>query len=73
MRPYNSCPLVCFRMVPSAEVDEEQEHDPTTRTEAAVDMSPADQRAELEEYLNRSVCEKVNRMMAEMDARRARK
>ena len=58
---------------PSAEVEEEQEHDTTTRTEAAVDMSPADQRAELEEYLNRSVCEKVDRMMAEMDARRARK
>ena len=58
---------------PSAEDEEEQQHDTTTRTEAAVDMSPADQRAELEEYLNRSVGEKVDRMMAQMDARRARK
>ena len=58
---------------PSAEDDEEQEHDTATRTEAAVDMSPADQRAELEEYLSRSVFKKVDRLMAEIDARRARK
>ena len=55
---------------PSADDDEEQEHDPTTRTEAATDMSPADQRAELEDYLSRSVHEKVDRLMAEIDARR---
>ena len=55
---------------PSADGDEEQEHDTATRTEAAVEMSPADQRAELEDYLSRSVHEKVDRLMAEIDARR---
>jgi len=58
---------------PSDEDDEEQEHDTPTRTEAAVDMSPAEQRAELEEYLNRSVHAKVDRLMADIDARRGRK
>ena len=57
---------------PSAEADDEQEHDPAARTEAAAEMSPADERAEREEYLSRSVHEKVDRLMAEIDARRAR-
>ena len=53
--------------------DEEPEHDTTTRTKAAVNLSAAERRAELEGYLNREVEAKVDRMMAEMDARRARK
>ena len=53
---------------PSAEVDNEQEHDPAS--EAANDMSPAEQRAELEEYLSRGVHAKVNCLMADIDARR---
>ena len=55
---------------PSAEVDDEQEHDPAS--EAAAEKPPADERAELEEYLNRHVYEKVDHIMAEIDARRAR-
>ena len=58
---------------PSDEDDEEQEHNTTTRTEAANDMATAEQRAELEEYLNRGVQAKVDRLMADIDARRGRK
>ena len=58
---------------PSDEDDEEQEHITANRTEAAVNMSAAEQRAELEEYLNRGVQAKVDRLMADIDARRGRK
>ena len=54
--------------------DEEQEHDTTTRTKAAVDPSAAERqaerRAELQEY---SVQAKVDRLMADIDARRGSK
>ena len=59
-------------LVPSDE-DEEQEQNTANKTEAAVNMSAAEQRAELEEYLNIGVQAKVDRLMADIDARRGRK
>ena len=44
-----------------------------TRTKAATDVSAAEQRSELEEYLNIGVQAKVDRLMADIDARRGRK
>ena len=59
---------------PSDEDDEEQEHDTPTLTEAAVNLSEAERRAErraeLQEY---SVQAKVDRLMADIDARRGGK
>ena len=57
---------------PSAEDDDEQEHDPASQTEAAAEEPPLDGQAELEAYMNEHMYKKVDRLMAEIDARRAR-
>ena len=53
--------------------DEEQEQNTANKTEAAVNMSAAEKRAELEEYLNIGVQAKVDQLMADIDARHGRK
>ena len=53
--------------------DEEQEQNMANKTEAAVNMSAAEKRAELEEYLNIGVQAKVDQLMADIDARHGRK
>ena len=58
-------------LVPSDE--EEQEQNTANKTEAAVNMSAAEKRAELEEYLNIGVQAKVDQLMADIDARHGRK
>ena len=58
-------------LVPSDE--EEQEQNTTNKTETAVNMSAAEKRAELEEYLNIGVQAKVDQLMADIDARHGRK
>ena len=53
--------------------NEEQEQNTANKTEVAVNMSAAEKRAELEEYLNIGVQAKVDQLMADIDARRGRK
>ena len=53
--------------------EEEQEQNTANKTEAAVNMSVAEKRAELEVYLNIGVQAKVDQLMADIDARHGRK
>ena len=55
---------------PSPEVEDEQEHDPAPLAKAAAEKPPPDAQAELNEYLEKSVQEKVDHLMAEITARR---
>ena len=68
--PAHSC--ASSSLAPSAKVEVGQEHDPAPQAKAAAEKPPPDAPAELNEYLDKHVHEKVARIMAEIAARRAR-
>ena len=59
-------------MGPSAEIEVGQEHAPAPQPEAAAEKPPPDAQAQLNEFLDKHVQEDVDRIMAEIDARRTK-
>ena len=68
--PAHSC--ASSSLAPSAEVEVGHEYDPAPQTEAAAEKPPPDTQAPLNEFLDKHVREDVDRIMAEIDARRAK-
>ncbi len=66
--PARSCASSSW--APSVEVEDEPEHYPTPLKKAAAERPSPDAQAELHEYLEKSVQEKVDHLMAEITARR---
>ena len=68
--PAHSC--ASSSLAPPTEVQFEHEPDPAPQTEAAAEKPPPDAQALLNEFLDKQAQEDVDRIMAEIDARRAK-